>query len=181
MKNKAQITLETILIIAFFILILVGVSIPMGFKASEAGRDATRVLEMRNNLEKISSAINAVLAQGPGAVRTVTVTSNSKRWALATGDPVTNASISYWMEWESRERIAAELAYSNSIFSPPSHFGGLGRNITGIIADNFNYTYFDGDGKGSFEVRVENNNTAGGDSHLYITRNGNSISITLAP
>ncbi len=181
MKNKAQITLETILIIAFFILILVGVSIPMSFKASQAGRDTTRVLEMRSNLEKISSAIQAVQALGPGTMRTVRITSNSKSWAIATGDPVANASISYWIEWESRERVASELLYSNSIFSPPNHFGGLGKNITGIVADRFNYTYFAGDGKGSFEVRVENNNTAGGDSHIYITRSGNTISIVLAP
>lgn len=178
MRNNAQITIETILIIGFFLLILVGITIPMGFKASDASRDASRVLEMRNNLDKITTAIKAVQALGPGAVRTVGITSNSRSWALATGDPVMNASISYWAEWKSRERIAAELAYTN-VYNTSRHFGGIGKNISGIYVSNFNYTYFED--KGYFVVRVENNNTQGGDSYLLIASSGNNITITLTP
>jgi hypothetical protein len=180
MRNKAQITLEAILIIAFFVLVLVAVSFPMSFKVSEAGRDVSRVLEIRNNLEKVVSAIKVVQALGPGAVRTVTITSDSKRWALATGDPVTGSSISYWIAWEEKKRIPAELAYTTT-FDASRHFGGMGRNISGINADAFNYIYFDGDGKGSFEVRVENTNSAGVESRILISRSGSTINITLAP
>ncbi|WP_456475172.1 hypothetical protein [Candidatus Pyrohabitans sp.] len=178
MRNNAQITLETILIIGFFLLILVGITIPMSFKASDASRDASRVLEVRNNLDKITTAIKVVQVLGPGAVRTVRITSNSRSWALASGDPVMNASISYWAEWESRARVPAELVYTN-VYNTSRHFGGMGRNISGISAGNFNYTYFDG--RGSFVVRVENNNTQGGDSYLLIASSGNNISITLSP
>ena len=178
MAGRAQITLEAILIIAFFILILVAVSIPMGFKSSQAARDTTRVLEMRNNLDKIASAIEAVQTLGPGAVRTVRISSNVKSWAIATGDPVMHASISYWVEWEKKERVPAELAFSDSLFNS-NPFGGLGRNITNISADTFEYVYINE--KGSFEVRVENNNNLGESARLHISRAGSTINITIAP
>jgi hypothetical protein len=177
-NNSAQITLETIVIISFFVLILVAISIPMSFRVSDASRDAAQVLEMRTNLEKISSAIKAVLAQGPGAVHTVRITSNSKRWVIATGDLEMNASISYWTEWESRARVPGELAYTNT-YDSNLHFGGLGKNITGIVVYDHSYVYINSGGKGTFVVRVENNNTDGGSSRLYITRSGSEINITL--
>ncbi len=179
MRNEAQITLEAILIITFFVLILVAVSIPVGLRSSDASRDVAQVLEMRTNLEKISAAVQTVLARGPGAVQTVRVTSNTKRWVLATADPEMNASISYWTEWESRARVPAELAYASTPYDSGRHFGGLGENITGIRQDEHRYVYISSGGKGTFVVRVENNNTDGGSAGISFNRNGSTITITL--
>ncbi|NOZ59649.1 MAG: hypothetical protein GXO66_08785 [Euryarchaeota archaeon] len=177
--RRAQITLEAILIISFFVLILVAVSIPMGFRTSDAGRDVGQVVEMRTNLEKLSAAVSTALAQGPGAVQTVRITSNSRLWVLATADPEGNASLSYWTVWESRARVPAELAYTNT-YDTTRHFGGLGRNISGIRHGDHRYLYINSSGKGTFVVRVENRNLNGGDAEINFNRNGSTITIILA-
>ena len=185
MRNEAQITIETVILIGFFLLVLVGVTITLNFNVSSAGRDASRALEMRSNLDAIVSAIEAVQALGPGAERTFWIVSNQKTWGIVAGYPQED-SISYWVRWESRHGVPDELLNATTVPGTTNLSGatyaGLARRVEGINipsnSSNISAEY-QGDGQGRFKVVVLNNNTGGGNATLSISSSGRLITITL--
>lgn len=62
--DRGQITVEAILILGFFILVFVGVSIPMGFKARNTALESSAVADAKFATEQIAGAANTVLVNG---------------------------------------------------------------------------------------------------------------------
>ncbi len=181
MRSDAQITIETVILIGFFLLVLVGVTITLNFNVSSAGRDAARALEMRSNLDAIASAVEAVQALGPGAERTFWIVSNQKTWGIVAGYPE-KGSLSYWVRWESRHGVPDELLSTGSVTGTPlsgATFAGIARKIPGTNTTTPVGVGYVNNGQGRFKVVVVNNNTAGGNATLSISASGKVITLTL--
>lgn len=71
MRNRAQITIEAILIFGLFILIFIGVSVPLAFKARDMASDTGIVADARYAAEEIAAAANSISV--PGEKRTIRV------------------------------------------------------------------------------------------------------------
>ncbi len=185
MRNEAQITIETVILIGFFLLVLVGVTITLNFNVSSAGRDASRALEMRSNLDAIVSAIEAVQALGPGAERTFWIVSNQKTWGIVAGEIpgyTQKGSLSYWVRWESRHGVPDELLSATVVTGTPlsgATYAGLARMVEGTNTSTPVGIGYVGTGQGRFKVVVLNNNTGGGNATLSISSSGRLITITL--
>ena len=62
--EKGQITVEAVLILGFFIMIFVGVTLPMAFDARRAAVDTTVLADARFATEQIASAANTIVVNG---------------------------------------------------------------------------------------------------------------------
>lgn len=69
--NRAQITIEAILIFGLFILLFIGVSVPLAFKAKNMAADSGAVADARYAAEQIAMAANSIST--PGEKRTINV------------------------------------------------------------------------------------------------------------
>ncbi|MEE8400900.1 MAG: hypothetical protein V3R86_01945 [Candidatus Hydrothermarchaeaceae archaeon] len=85
--DRGQLTIEGILLMGFFILIFVGITFPAALRVSSSSEDIASILEAQSNLDRISSAVEAVAAGQKGTVRTVTIVSNMGSWELNTNAP----------------------------------------------------------------------------------------------
>lgn len=63
-KENAQITIEAILIIGFFILIFFSITVPMAFKVAHYSRDLSVASDARFAFNEILSAANSVVVNG---------------------------------------------------------------------------------------------------------------------
>lgn len=71
MSRRGQVTIEALLIIGFFIIILIGVSVPMAWDTKRTAEYVTAVADAKYAVEQIASAANGVVT--PGSKRTVEV------------------------------------------------------------------------------------------------------------
>lgn len=71
MNEKGQITVEAIILIGIFFLILLSITVPMLFYSKGAAEDVTVVSDARYAVESITSAVNSVVT--PGSKRTIEV------------------------------------------------------------------------------------------------------------
>jgi uncharacterized protein (UPF0333 family) len=62
--EKGQITVEAVLILGFFILIFVGVTVPMVFNARDSAIDTTVLADAKFATEEIAAATNQVVVNG---------------------------------------------------------------------------------------------------------------------
>ncbi len=62
--EKGQITIEAVLILGFFILIFIGVTVPMAFDARNAATDTTIVADAKFATEQIAAAASTVITNG---------------------------------------------------------------------------------------------------------------------
>ena len=85
--ETAQVTIEGILIMGFFILIFVGITFPSGARMALSSNDVAAITEARGNLDKILSALEMAAAGQKGTVRTVTIVSNLDNWEINTNAP----------------------------------------------------------------------------------------------
>jgi hypothetical protein len=69
--NRGQITIEAILIFGLFILIFLGVSVPLAFKARDMASDTGIVADARYAAEEITATANSIAV--PGEKRTIRV------------------------------------------------------------------------------------------------------------
>ncbi len=69
--SRGQITIEAILIFGLFILIFIGVSVPLAFKARDMASDTGIVADARYAAEEIASTANSIAV--PGEKRTIRV------------------------------------------------------------------------------------------------------------
>ena len=162
-RDKGQVTIEGVLILGFFILIFVGVTFPAGVRMVSSSNDIAAITEARSNLDRISSAVELVAAGQGGTVRTVTIVSNLDNWEINTNAPtdgtnptskrpVLNYEISIW---ETRA-VPGQLKRIRSGWGAVTvldihgvrtgESAGLGQRACGRY----------GDGKGSWDVRIEN-------------------------
>lgn len=174
--ENAQVTIEGVLILGFFILIFVGVTFPAGIRMASSSNNVAVIMEAQNNLDKISSAVGMVAAGQKGTVRTVTIVSNIANWEINTNAPtdgtnptskrpVLNYEISIWNSSGDvpgqLKRIRSGWGAVTVLDIPGVSTGesaGLGQRSCGRI----------GDGKGSWDVRIEN---AANSSAPYIVFN----------
>lgn len=162
--ENAQVTIEGLLIVGFFILIFIGISLPAGLKVASSSNDVAAVTEAQNNLNRISSAVEMVAAGQKGTVRTVAIVSNLDNWQLNTNAPtdginptskrpVLNYEISIW---DSDADVPGQLYRIHSgwgavtVLDIPGvstgESAGLSQRSCGRV----------GDGRGTWDVRVEN-------------------------
>lgn len=175
--KKAQVTLEYLIVLGLFIVIFAGITLPMAFKSASASRDIDVVMEMKQNLDKIASAIELTAAQGYGSVKTVEITSSRKSWRLLA---YRNATLVYVVEFPSAADVPPEIRYGNT------RYGYLAVNISGVQPWNSSMTssgiVFSGNGEGRFRVRVENLNTGSVLGRIVIANTligNNTINITI--
>lgn len=71
MKNRGQITVEAILIFGLLILLFIGVSVPLAFKAKNMANDAGAVSDARYAMEQLAATANSIST--PGEKRTISV------------------------------------------------------------------------------------------------------------
>lgn len=71
MKSKAQITIEAIILVGIFILILMGITMPMALKAQRTATEVSFASDAKYATEQILAAANSLSA--PGAKRTIVV------------------------------------------------------------------------------------------------------------
>jgi uncharacterized protein (UPF0333 family) len=62
--EKGQITVEAVLILGFFVLIFIGVTVPMTFEARNTALDTTIIADAKFATEQIASAANTVILNG---------------------------------------------------------------------------------------------------------------------
>jgi uncharacterized protein (UPF0333 family) len=173
-RDKGQVTIEGVLILGFFILIFVGVTFPAGVRMVSSSNDVATITEARSNLDKISSAVELVAAGQRGTVRTVTINSNLANWEINTNAPTDGSNptskrpvLNYEVSiWDSINNVPGQLyrirTSGNSSFGAVTALdipgvstgesAGLGQRSCAHV----------GDGKGSWDVRIENvaNSTA---------------------
>lgn len=82
--DRGQVSIEAILLIGFFVLIFVSITFPAALKVSSASNDVAAVMEAQSNLNKVSSAVEAVAVGQRGTVRTITIVSNIANWEINT-------------------------------------------------------------------------------------------------
>lgn len=85
--DRGQVSIEAILLIGFFVLIFVSITFPAALKVSSASNDVAAVMEAQSNLNKVSSAVEAVAVGQRGTVRTITIVSNIANWEINTNAP----------------------------------------------------------------------------------------------
>lgn len=175
--NKAQITLEYIVVLGMFVLVFVGITLPMAFQSASASRDLDVVVEMKQNLDKIASAIEMAAAQGYGSVRTVEIISSQKDWWLMAYN---NATLVYVVVFPSSEDVPAQIRYGNT------RYGYVAVNVSGVQPWNPSMPTtsikFNGNGKGRWKVRIENQNTGSIAGRIVIANtliDNSTINITI--
>jgi uncharacterized protein (UPF0333 family) len=62
--EKGQITVEAVLILGFFILIFIGVTVPMAFDARNTATDTTIIADAKFATEQIAAAASTVIVNG---------------------------------------------------------------------------------------------------------------------
>ncbi|RMF91697.1 MAG: hypothetical protein D6733_00470 [Methanobacteriota archaeon] len=63
-EEKGQITVEAVLILGFFLMIFIGVTVPMTFNARYTSLDTTVLADAKYATEQIASAANTVVVDG---------------------------------------------------------------------------------------------------------------------
>jgi len=164
--ESGQISIEAIIIFGMFVIILIGISFPVALKTQSASNDAAIILEARKNLNTIVSTIETVRAQGSGAVTTVAITSNSAKWQINTNAPAGENVINPYPSspvlgyeisiWSSNAEVPKQLYRIRSGYGALAVFNisGISNGPSGQRTCNF-----DGNGKGTWNIRVENNAT----------------------
>jgi len=71
MSQRGQVTIEALLIIGFFLIVLIGVSVPMAWESKRTAIDVTSVADAKFAVEQIASAASSVTT--PGSKRTIEV------------------------------------------------------------------------------------------------------------
>jgi uncharacterized protein (UPF0333 family) len=162
--ENAQVTIEGVLILGFFILVFVGITFPAALRVSSSSNDVAAITEAQNNLNKISSAVEMVAAGQKGTVRTVTIVSNIANWEVNTNAPtdgtnptskrpVLNYEISIW---DSDDDIPAQLYRIRSGWGAVTVLDISGVSTGESAGLNQRSCGHMGDGKGTWDVRVEN-------------------------
>lgn len=164
--ENAQVTIEAILLFGFFILVFLGVSFSSAIKVSSSSSDVASVMEAQNNLDKISSAVEAVAAGPRGAVRTVTITSNIANWEINTHAPtdginptpkrpILNYEISIWNTDSDVPGQLYRIRSSGGISWGAVTVLDMPGVSTGAALGQRTCSH-QGDGKGTWDVRIEN-------------------------
>lgn len=171
-KDKGQVTIEGVLILGFFILIFVGITFPSGIRMVSYSNDVAAITEAKNNLNKISSALELVASGQIGTVRTVTITSNVANWEINTNAPadginptskrpILNYEISIW---NSNANVPGQLyrirTSGNSSFGAVTALEMPGVSTGEAVGLGQRSCSHTGDGVGSWDVRIENNATS---------------------
>jgi len=163
-RDRGQVTIEGILLMGFFILIFVGISFPAALKVSSSSNDIAAVTEAQNNLNKISSAVEAVAAGQKGTVRTVTIVSNIKNWEINTNAPtdginptpkrpILNYEISIW---DTNDDVPGQLYRIHSGWGAVTVLDISGVSTGESEVPGQRSCSHQGDGKGTWDVRIEN-------------------------
>jgi len=71
LKNGGQITIEAILIFGLLILLFIGISVPLAFKAKNMANDASAVSDARYAMEQLVATANSIST--PGEKRTISI------------------------------------------------------------------------------------------------------------
>jgi uncharacterized protein (UPF0333 family) len=167
-RDKGQVTIEGVLILGFFVLIFVGVTFPAGLLSAGSANDVAAVTEAQNNLNKISSAVGLVSAGQKGTVRTVTIISNIASWEINTNAPMDGINptskrpvLNYEVSiWGSNADVPGQLYRIRS--SGNSSWGAVvvldmpGVSTGESESPGMRSCARTGDGKGSWDVRIEN-------------------------
>jgi uncharacterized protein (UPF0333 family) len=171
-KDKGQVTIEGILILGFFILIFVGITFPAALRVAGSSNDIAVIMEAQNNLNKISSAVEMVAAGQKGTVRTVTIVSNINNWEINTNAPTDGGVINPTSKrpilnyeigiWESDDEVPGQLYRIRYSSDTNSGWGAVVvLDMMGVSTGESaglgqrSCSHF-GDGKGSWDVRIEN-------------------------
>lgn len=163
--DKGQVSIEGILILGFFILIFVGVTFPAGIRMTSSSNNIAVITEAQNNLNIISSTVEMVAAGQRGTVRTVKITSNVDNWEINTNAPtdglnptskrpVLNYEIS---TWNSSGDVPGQLYRIRSGWGAVTELEISGVSTGESAGLGQRSCRHEGDGKGSWDVRIENN------------------------
>ncbi|MFQ6137302.1 MAG: hypothetical protein ACE5PM_09010 [Candidatus Hydrothermarchaeales archaeon] len=160
MDEKGQITLEAILIIGLFILIFVGISMPMAFRAYDSTTDTSSILEAQDNLDAVVGTIEMVVAGGPGSVRTITVRSTIANWGIAAydADNPNGDTLTYWLRWSSADAVPSEVITNTG----NNTWGGISvASIDGVSGGGTpsEFLFQADDGVGTWKIKVTHNAT----------------------
>lgn len=139
MNNRGQITVEAILIFGLIILLFIGVSVPLAFKAKDMANDAGAVSDARYALEQLASAVNSVST--PGEKRTISIylPGFSSKGREPGGEPLTKIT-SAWSTNSTHLLSSISITrYSddgtlkqNETYSLNKKLNGQGWNMTSI-------------------------------------------------
>lgn len=179
-EENAQITVEGILLMGFFILIFVGISFPAALRVSSSSNDVMTITEAQNNLNKISSAVEMVAAGHKGTVRTVTIVSNIESWEINTNAPMDGINptskrpiLNYEISiWDSNADVPGQLyrihSGDNVSWGAVTVLDMSGVSTGESAGLGIRSCRHVGDGKGTWDVRIEN---AANSSTSYIVFN----------
>jgi uncharacterized protein (UPF0333 family) len=163
-RDKGQVTIEGVLILGFFVLIFVGVTFPAGLLSAGSANDVAAVTEAQNNLNKISSAVGLVSAGQKGTVRTVTIISNIASWEINTNAPMDGINptskrpvLNYEVSiWGSNADVPGQLYRIRSGWGAVTALDIPGVSTGEAAGLGQRSCTRTGDGKGSWDVRIEN-------------------------
>jgi Flp pilus assembly protein TadG len=93
--NRAQITIEAILIFGLLILLFIGVSVPLAFKAKNMAADAGAVADARYAAEQIAAAANSISTPGEKRTINVYIPGSTSVGRAANGEPLTNITTTW--------------------------------------------------------------------------------------
>ncbi|GCC11100.1 hypothetical protein IPdc08_01148 [archaeon] len=182
MNRSAQVTLEFIVIIGIFMIIFTGITLPMAFKVSSASKDNAIILEMKNNLNNIASGVEVVGSQGYGSTRTVEITSDISNWGISAYPDYLNRTIVYYVNFSSNVGIPTDIETNIT------GIGALGTDVGWVEENNGTLTNsfynFNGNGKGTWKVRIENMNSGYTKGVIRIGNTligGDTINMTILP
>lgn len=163
-EDRGQLTIEGILLMGFFILIFVGITFPAALRVSSSSEDIALILEAQSNLDRISSAVEAVAAGQKGTVRTVTIVSNMARWELNTNAPTDGINPT-----PKRPILNYEIGFGDSVGDVPGQLyrirsgwgaitvldmpGVSNGESAGLDQRTCSHSV---DGEGTWDVRIEN-------------------------
>ncbi|NOZ77203.1 MAG: hypothetical protein GXO65_05960 [Euryarchaeota archaeon] len=161
MDERGQITVEAILIFGMLTLIFVGISFPAMLKTYRAGSDTATVMEMKQNLNRIAGGIEFARRGGPGTVRTVTITTTTDTWAVASYPDSWGSDygqLNYLIKWNSSSDVPDEVQVNNSDIGllKIDSFQGISSPSSVQVCPPSPYDK----GPGSWEIIITNNATS---------------------
>jgi uncharacterized protein (UPF0333 family) len=163
-EENGQVSIEAVLILGFFIMILVGVTYPAAIRSAVWSNDVAAVTEAQSNLDRISSAVEFVAAGQKGTVRTVAITSNIANWTINTNAPMdgTNPTskrpiLNYEISiWDTDSQVPGQLYRINSGWGAVTVLDITGVSTGEASGLGERSCSHAGNGEGSWDVRIEN-------------------------
>ncbi len=94
-ENSGQITIEAILIFGLFVLIFLGVSVPLAFKARDMASDTGIVADARYAAEEITATANSIAVPGEKRTIRVYIPGFTSTGIAQNGEPISKAATSW--------------------------------------------------------------------------------------